>query len=193
MDRRVEIANQIIGHIYSVSESSRLQLANILVRFELPKGNLFIREGQVCKYMTYVEQGIVRQFYTKGGKELTEHFTSERGIFVCLESFFRQIPGYLQVETLESAILYAIPYDPLMALIWENREIHYLYSGLLEFALIVSQQKADAHRFECAHERYERLLAEHPEIIKRAPLAYIASYLGMTPETLSRVRSGQII
>ena len=61
---------------------------------------------------------------------------------------------------------------------------------ILEYSLIVSQTKADSWRFESARERYNLLLETHPEIIKRAPLAHIASYLLMTPETLSRVRSG---
>lgn len=191
MESSLEIVNRLIGHIYPVSEVGRMELARILIRFDLPKGNLFIREGQVCRYITYVEKGMVRQFYIKGNRDLTEHFTYEGGIFICLESFFRQIPGYLQVETLEPVICHAIPHDPFMALIQKSQEMHCLYSGLLENALIISQKKADAHRFESAVERYHRLLSEHPEIIKRAPMAYIASYLGMTPETLSRVRSGQ--
>ena len=66
----------------------------------------------------------------------------------------------------------------------------FFYQKILEYSLIVSQVKADSWRFESARERYNLLLETHPEIIKRAPLAHIASYLLMTPETLSRVRSG---
>lgn len=192
MDSKFEIADRLIGHIYPVSDKGKEELARALVRFDLPKGNIFVREGQVCRYITYVRKGMVRQFYVKGGKELTEHFTYEEGVFVCLESFFRQLPGYLQVEALEATECYALPHDALRELVRSSQEIHYFYSGLLELALIVSQKKADANRFESALERYNRLLIEHPEIIKRAPMAHIASYLGMTPETLSRVRAGQL-
>lgn len=69
-------------------------------------------------------------------------------------------------------------------------EINLFYRKVLEYSLIVSQVKADSWRFETARERYNLLLEHHPEIIKRAPLSHIASYLLMTPETLSRVRSG---
>ena len=68
-------------------------------------------------------------------------------------------------------------------------DIERLYRGFIEHSLIESQVKADTLRFEPAHERYNRLLQLHPEILKRAPLVYIASLLQMTPETLSRVRS----
>ena len=72
----------------------------------------------------------------------------------------------------------------------QSKEINAFYRRVLEYSLIVSQIKADSWRFETARERYNLLLHHHPEIIKRAPLSHIASYLLMTPETLSRVRSG---
>lgn len=112
------------------------------------------------------------------------------GCLFAWKVFFKQIPSYLQVEVLESSLIYALPHDAFMQLVRERPEIHYLYSGILENCLIISQQKADASRFETAQERYNRLLSEHLEVVKRAPLIYIASYLGMTPETLSRIRAG---
>ena len=68
-------------------------------------------------------------------------------------------------------------------------DIAVMYRKFMEQSLIISQVKADTLRFETAHERYTKLLHSQPEILKRAPLVYIASYLQMTPETLSRVRS----
>lgn len=190
MDKKREIIDKLIGKIYPVSEEGKQKLSDILVCFHLEKGESFLREGQVCKYIGFVEQGMVRQFYNKGNRDLTEHFTYENGVFICLESFFKQIPSYLQVEVLETSVVYALPHDDFMRLVRESQEIHFLYSGILENCLIISQQKADASRFETAQERYNRLLSEHPQVVKRVPLIYIASYLGMTPETLSRVRAG---
>ena len=71
-----------------------------------------------------------------------------------------------------------------------NHEVEHMYCKMLENSLIESQQKADACRFETARERSHRLATEHPEVVKRAPLIHIASRLGMSPETLSRVRAG---
>lgn len=97
MGKEREIIDRLIGKIYPVSEVGRQKLSDILMRFHLEKGDYFLHERQVCKYIGFVEQGMVRQFYTKGNRDLTEHFTYENGIFLCLESFFRQIPSYLQV------------------------------------------------------------------------------------------------
>ncbi|MCI6338135.1 MAG: Crp/Fnr family transcriptional regulator, partial [Prevotella sp.] len=95
----------------------------------------------------------------------------------------------LMVEALEDCVVYEVPYNKLMALTEISWEINLFYRKILEYSLIVSQIKADAWRFETAHERYIRLMNTHPEVVKRAPMAHIASYLLMTPETLSRVRS----
>ena len=109
---------------------------------------------------------------------------------MCLESMLKQEPTRLMVEALEDSVIYRLSYNKLMTLCELSTEINRFYRKVLEFSLITSQVKADAWRFENANERYLRLFKEHPEVIKRAPLSDIASYLLMTPETLSRVRAG---
>lgn len=111
---------------------------------------------------------------------------------MCLESLLKQEPTQLMVEALEPIILWEIPKAEMDRLSLEDAEIGTFYRKFFEFSLIESQVKADTLRFEPAHERYSKLLQLHPEILKRAPLVYIASLLQMTPETLSRVRSASL-
>ena len=190
MDTKEEIIRQFEAQTAPFSPETHEQLANILVRFTLAKGDLFLREGEICKYYSMVAQGMIRLFYNKNGRDLTEHFSYEKGIFVSLESYFRQTPSYLMIEALEPSVIYSFPHDPLQNLMRRNHEVEHMYCKMLENSLIESQQKADACRFETARERYHRLATEHPEVVKRAPLIHIASRLGMTPETLNRVRAG---
>ena len=142
--------------------------------------------------MLYLEKGMTRQFYFKYEKDLTEHIGYDGGMIICLESYLKQEPTRLMVETLEPTVLWEIPKADIDRLALEDAEIGVLYRKFFEYSLIDSQIKADTLRFEPAHERYNKLLQLHPEILKRAPLVYIASLLQMTPETLSRVRSASV-
>jgi CRP-like cAMP-binding protein len=135
---------------------------------------------------------MVRQFYFKYNKDLTEHFSCEGDVLTCIESFFLRQPSQLIVETLENTASWGVSFENWQRLTEESWEINMLYRTLMAKALILSQQKADMLRFEPAHVRYNRLLETQPQILQRAPLVHIASYLQMTPETLSRVRSGQL-
>lgn len=192
MQDKIEIAKKISLKYKHLLSSEDLEcFASILVCKELSKGELFLNDSQISKYIQYVDKGLVRQFYYKNGRDVTEHFTCENNVAVCIESFFRQEPTRLLIEALESTVLYCIPYNDIEALSFHNPEIGILYRRFLEATLILSQQKADSWRFESVRERYERFIKEYPQAAKRAPIAHIASYLLMTPESLSRVRSGQ--
>lgn len=164
-------------------------LARLLQPIKIAKGEMLMNEGEVCKNMYYVHRGMVRQFYYKNGKDVTEHFSFEGRICFCIESFLKQEPSKLMVEALESSLVYALPYEVLHVTMMQNSEIELFYRKVLEHALISSQEHADSQRFENAGERYTRLLHKHREIILRAPMLHVASFLQMTPETLSRVRS----
>lgn len=153
------------------------------------KGDQVLKEGDVCKFMYFVYRGLVRQYYFKNNKDLTEHISYEGKMVICLESFLLQQPTHLQVETLEPSTLCGLPYTDLHDLAAMRPEIEVFYRKILERSLLDSQIKADIMRFETAYDRYRRLVTTQPEILKRTPLVYIASFLQMTPETLSRVRS----
>ena len=169
-------------------EAKRM-LGEILIRREVAKGEVMLKEGQISHHIILVGKGMMRQFYYKGGKDVTEHFSYEGCVLMCIESTLKKEPTKLMIEALEDCIVYLLPYDKLMQLTEISWEINMFYRKILEYSLIVSQVKADSWRFETARERYNLLLSTQPEVIKRAPLSHIASYLLMTPETLSRVRS----
>ena len=188
MDTRRDIAREI-ARIYSpMTPTGTSLLSSILVPMKFQKGETILEEGKVCNALYFVEKGMVRQYYYKNNKDVTEHFSFEGRIVFCIESFLKQEPSRLIVEALENTVLYAIPYDDLHNLMERNQEIEMLYRKILEHVAISSQEHADSQRFENAAERYDRLLREKPEIILRAPMVHIASFLQMTPETLSRVR-----
>jgi CRP-like cAMP-binding protein len=186
-----DVAREIARLYCKLSPMGIDTLSQILVPLKFQKGDIVLPEGEVCRAMYFVDRGMVRQFYYKNGKDVTEHFSFEGRIVFCIESFLKQEPSRLIVEALENSVLYAIPYESWHIAMLQNQEMEMLYRKILEQALISSQEHADSQRFENAAERYARLLETKPEIVLRAPMLHIASFLQMTPETLSRVRSSQ--
>ena len=188
-----ETVNAAVNSRYpGMNLESRRQIEQILERRDFEKGELLLSEGQVSQNMVLVGKGMIRQFYYKNGKDITEHFSYEGCIAMCIESMLKQEPTRLMIEALEDGTIYLLPYKKLMLLTEVSWEVNLFYRKVLEYSLINSQVKADSWRFETARERYNHLLQLQPEVIKRAPLSHIASYLLMTPETLSRVRSGAL-
>lgn len=193
MMTNIEVAKIMVSGMKCMLSREQIhELADILVCRKFKKGERILDEGEVCRSMLYLEKGLTRQFYFKYDKDLTEHIAYEGGVVICLESYLKEEPTRLMIEALEPTIAWDIPKDKIEELALKDAEIGVWYRKLFEASLIESQVKADTLRFEPAHERYNKLLQLHPEILKRAPLVYIASLLQMTPETLSRVRSASL-
>ena len=193
MNSNIDIAKRIASSLDCTLSKDVLKIfAEILIPEKYKKGERILDEGQVCDSLYFIDKGMTRQFYFKYDKDLTEHIGYEDSIVVCLESYFNEEPTKLMIETLEPTIAWRIKKHDIVHLASINSEVGTLYRRIFEKSLITSQQKADTLRFEPANERYAKLMRRHPEILKRAPLIYIASLLQMTPETLSRVRSASL-
>lgn len=193
MTTNIEAAKMMVSGMNCLLNREQIHgLAEILTCKKYKKGERILDEGDVCRSMLYIEKGLTRQFYFKYDKDLTEHIAYEGGVVICLESYLKEEPTRLMIETLEPTVLWEIPKSKMEHLSLEDAAIGAWYRRIFELSLIESQVKADTLRFEPAHERYTKLLQLHPEILKRTPLVYIASLLQMTPETLSRVRSASL-
>lgn len=188
-----DIARELARKYSTMTHDELDILEGILEPVKYGKGEMILTEGEVCRGISYIEKGLVRQFYNKNGKEVTEHLGVDHTIFMCIESLFKEEPSRLQVEALEATLVYILPKSKLEAAAIRNVNIQMLYRKILEESLIQSQVHADLMRFETAPNKYKRLCELSPQVVLRAPLTYIASYLQMTPETLSRIRSGVLL
>ena len=188
-----DIARELARKYSTMTHDELDVLEGLLVPVKYGKGEKILQEGEVCKNISYIEKGLIRQFYFKNGKEVTEHLGVDHTIFMCIESLFKEEPTRLQVEDLEPTLVYCLPKAKLEAAAMRNVNIQMLYRKILEESLIQSQIHADLVRFESAPNRYKRLCELSPQVVLRAPLTYIANYLQMTPETLSRIRSGVLL
>lgn len=188
-----DIARELSRRYSTMTHDELDILESILVSMKFAKGDMILKEGEVCRCIYFIDKGLVRQFYIKHGKEVTEHLGDDHSVFMCIESLFKEVPTQLQVEALEPCMIYALPKDRLERVALHNVNIQILYRKILEESLILSQVHADLVRFETAQDRYRRMCKLYPQVVLRAPLLFIASYLQMTPETLSRVRASTLL
>ena len=182
-----DVARELARRYSTLTHEELDLLESILVPMKYAKNEMILREGETCTNIYWVVKGLVRQFYYKNGKELTEYMATENSIVMCIESLFLEQPTHLQIKAIEPSVLIAIPKADLEAVAMKSVNIQILYRKILEESLILSQIHADMLRFESAQDRYQKLIKRQPQLVLRAPLVYIASYLQMTPETLSRV------
>jgi CRP-like cAMP-binding protein len=178
-----------IKKIIVLSDSGQSALSSVLQRMELPKGHSLLRPGAVCQYLYFIEKGLTRTWYLKDGKDITDWISAEDSIAVSIISFLNRQPDRRGIELLEDSILWAIAWSDLEKLYEQHPEIDRLGRLLLSQGIIQLQQRFDDLHFATAHHRYQQLITANPSLINRVPLGMIASYLGITQETLSRMRS----
>lgn len=161
-------------------------------RMEVPAKTLLLREGEISCNAYYIEKGMARAWYNNDGKDVTFQFFLENTMFSSLESFKKGLPSMVSFETIEPCILYKINRSDVEAFleeVYENPELRNLFMDAL-FERIFDYMK---HFFsfikDTPQQRYLNLVRQKPEIIKRVPQHYIASYLGITTVHLSRIKS----
>lgn len=184
-----DIARELARRYSTMAHDELDILESILVPMKFARGEKMVEAGDVSDAIYYVERGMVREYYFKNNKSVTEYLAADGTIVMSIESLFREEPSKLVIEALEPTLVYALPKKRLEEVALHNVNIQILYRKILEESLIISQRRADLLRFENAKDRYLKLCKLNPKVIMKAPLVYVASYLQMTPETLSRVRS----
>ena len=178
-----------INAISPLSTESLGAITRVWKHWTTQKDFILLKENIVSDYIYFIEKGVARIYYYKNGKEITEWVAMDGQFFLSITSFFQRTPSNLTIQTIEPSQVYGIHHDDLMKLADEHHDIERLLRKMVTFSLILSQERMDSIQFESAQQRYEKLLRTSPQIVQRVPLTYIASFLGITLETLSRIRS----
>ena len=187
--RKQRILQNYSMHTPPIGKRELRLLCSIMQLKQAEKGEMILASGSVSKGILIIKQGFVRQFYYKKGIDVTEHFSAHGDMVCCIESTFQQKPTELMIEALEPTTYYLIDYKDIQRICANSLPLQKLYSRTLEMMLVISQQKANEMRFTSVRERYQNFIKQYPEAVKRASSRHIASYLLMSPETLSRVKS----
>lgn len=163
-------------------------LGSVLQKVELAKGSFLYSEGKICNHLYFLERGCVRGYYNLDGKEITYWFAFENSFVTSFYSFITRNPGAENIQLIEDSVLWSISYDQLQALYHTHPDMDRFSRIMQERYYVMLEERFLSNHFKEARERYELLLKNHPHILQRVPLGYVASYLGITQETLSRIR-----
>ncbi len=187
----MEILQKAISQFSQLSAQSNRVFLAAWEHWTVPKDHFLVREKEVADYIFFIKKGIARIYYYKNEKEITEWIAMDEQFFLSITSFFQRTPSHLIIQVIEPSEVMGIHYNNLMKLAGQYHDVETLLRKMMTGSLILSQLRMDSIQFETAQQRYEKLIKETPGIIQRVPLSYIASFLGVTLETLSRIRSGK--
>lgn len=144
--------------------------------------------GHTCKTIYFINKGVARIYYFKDGTDITECFAFENNIIARVESLFTGKPSRKAIQILEDSEVVAINSTQLFKLYDKYPEIERLFRLIFESAYVDTVNRIESIQFHSAEERYNSLIKEEPNVLKRVPLKYVASYLGITQVSLSRIR-----
>ncbi|MFV8375675.1 Crp/Fnr family transcriptional regulator [Flavobacterium sp. LB1P71] len=145
--------------------------------------------GHTCKTIYFINKGMARIYYYKDGIDITESFAFENNILARVESLFTGKPSRKAIQILEDSEVVAINATQLFKLYDTFPEIERLFRKIFEAAYVDTVNRIEGIQFHSAEERYTALISEEPNVLKKVPLKLIASYLGITQVSLSRIRA----
>lgn len=174
---------------YPVSDASVSKLVQCFSEARLPKNHLLTRAGEKNNHVYFIEKGCARTYFLFNGTEVTNWFSKEGDCTFSSNALYHGTPAVEYVQLLEDSLIYTMPVDALNQLYKTNIEVAN-WARIIHQEVLLKMQTLRLDRLSLsARERYEKFIAENPDMLNRVNLGYIASYLGMTQQHLSSLRA----
>lgn len=172
----------------NLSDECLLDLAQCIEVASYDKSTVMIEMGSHSDQLFFLAEGSARAYYLKDGKEITDWFAFEHDFICAINSYFMNIPSPHFVASIDPLVAGMISSKNMIRLCKAHHDFEHLCRNITTEVMLRLQQRIVAIQFETAHQKYENLLEKYPDITNRVALGHIASYLGITLETLSRIR-----
>lgn len=171
-----------------LSDADWAFFASKLVRRSFNKKTLLLKTGQTEQYLSFIEKGAARFYIDREARELTFAFAFANGFVSAYDSFLTQLPSGYHIETLTETVLWRLTYEDLQT-VYRQTAVGNAIGRYAGEALFLKKSRRELSLLnETAEQRYLNLFTEQPELLQKIPLKYIASYIGITPQALSRIR-----
>jgi len=179
---------KVIRTYIPLSSDDEQVIERLFKRKIFRQGEHFLEAGNTCRYVGFIESGLVR-YYTSNGDEEKTYYFSKEGAFLCdYESFLPQLPSGRSIQTLEPTVIYMISYRNLQQMYRELEHGERLARLVIEQVFIDAIKQITSMYNDPPEKRYRQFLALYPDIGQRIPQYYIAQYIGVKPPSLSRIR-----
>lgn len=191
-EQQTGFPKDLIAYLSTLQQLTPIQqvlISELCTIVELPANALLQNIGKTCKTIYFVQKGIARIFYYKEGVDITEYFAFKNDLIIRAESLFSGSPSQKGIETLKETSFIAIPAEHLFALFDKHLNIERLYRKLIEKSYTETLQRVAQFQLYSPEERYLQLLKKSPHLVQHIPLKHIASFLGITQVSLSRIRA----
>ena len=174
----------------SLEEAAWQEMQAFLKVKELKRKDHFLKQGEVCRHIGFIVKGYVRLYFLVDGEEVTKDFNFENAFCGSYASFSLQQPSRFNVVAMENTTLYLLGRDELFSLYEKYPSMQKFGRLAVEHMFIRKELREASFLLDSAEERYHQAIANEPQLLQRVPLKYLASYLGVTAETVSRIRAG---
>ena len=165
-------------------------LERIIKNEFFPKGTFLLEIGDRAKSMFFLKKGLARAFYYHDGKDVTDYFAIDGQFIGAVPSLITGLPSHKGIQLIEESDVFHFLSADFELLCSQHHDLEHIARKLVNYALIEEQQRIESLRFYSMKERYELLEKKYPRIMNRCPLHYIASYLGTSQVSISRIRAG---
>jgi CRP-like cAMP-binding protein len=179
------------NHLSNLSQEATDGLHNCLSAKSYEKGELLLRNGETCKKLYFIDEGLTKTFFSKDDKEFIMRFFPEKTLFTALNSFELQAPSTYEIMALEKTSVTYIHKSDLETLCRNHHSIETAFRKLLSIATINMMKRISEMLEESATERYNHFLKDNGHLLQRISLGDLANYLGITQVSLSRIRANK--
>jgi len=183
--------NSLLNSIQNLITLSPKEIGTVKSLFKekhYKKGDFFLEEGRICKHVGFVAKGLMRFYINHDGEEKTYGFSKENDYVCNYESFLPQKPSTKIIQALEDSLLFVISYDDLQILYRSVSEGERFGRIAIEAVFIQMLKDLSSFYTETPQLRYDRFLRNHPDLQQRISQYHIASFVGVKPQSLSRIR-----
>ncbi len=171
-----------------ISKATLTAVSEVIRTEEYNKGHILLREGLVAHHLYFIKKGAARTFYYHDGKDVTSWVYGDGAILTAWGSFYGRSPSFENIELLENSVVEYISHSDLQKLYAQYPRMQTFGRLLVEEQITFIDNFFKGFMFMTAKEKYELLQSTFPDVIQRINLGHIASFLGISQETLSRIR-----